>query len=70
MCVMQPLRLTLTNLAEPLVLTVPNHPADPAFGSRELVMGSELFIDQADFREEANKPVSYTHLTLPTTPYV
>ena len=55
MCVMQPLRLTLTNLAEPLVLTVPNHPANPEFGSRELVMGSELYIDQADFREEANK---------------
>ena len=55
MCVMQPLRLTLTNLAEPLVLTVPNHPANSAFGSRELMMGSELFIDQADFREEANK---------------
>jgi glutaminyl-tRNA synthetase len=52
---MQPLRLTLTNLAEPMVLTVPNHPADPEFGSRELVMGSELYIDQADFREEANK---------------
>ena len=55
MCVMQPLRLTLTNLAEPMLLTVPNHPADPEFGSRELVMGSELYIDQADFREEANK---------------
>ena len=55
MCVMQPLRLTLTNLAEPLVLIVPNHPANPEFGSRELVMGSELYIDQADFREEANK---------------
>jgi len=55
MCVMQPLRLTLTNLAEPLVLTVPNHPANPEFGSRELVMGSELYIDQGDFREEANK---------------
>jgi glutaminyl-tRNA synthetase len=55
MCVMQPLRLTLTNLDEPMVLTVPNHPADPEFGSRELVMGSELCIDQADFREEANK---------------
>ena len=55
MCVMQPLRLTLTNLAEPMLLTVPNHPADPEFGSRELEMGSELYIDQADFREEANK---------------
>ena len=52
---MQPLRLTLTNLAEPMLLTVPNHPADPEFGSRELEMGSELYIDQADFREEANK---------------
>ena len=55
MCVMSPLRLTLTNLAEPLALTVPNHPANPEFGSRELMMGSELYIDQADFREEANK---------------
>jgi len=55
MCVMAPLRLTLTNLSEPMVLKVPNHPADPEFGSRELVMGSELYIDQADFREEANK---------------
>jgi glutaminyl-tRNA synthetase len=55
MCVMTPLRLTLTNLAEPITLTVPNHPADPEFGTRELVMESELYIDQADFREEANK---------------
>ena len=55
MCVMTPLRLTLTNLAEPITLTVPNHPADPGFGTRELVMESELYIDRADFREEANK---------------
>ena len=55
MCVMTPLRLTLTNLAEPITLTVPNHPADPEFGTRELVMESELYIDEADFREEANK---------------
>ena len=55
MCVMAPLRLTLTNLPEPLALTVRNHPADPEFGSRDLMMGRELYIDQADFREEANK---------------
>ena len=55
MCVMAPLLLTLTNLTESLSLTVPNHPADPEFGTREVVMSSELFIDQADFREEANK---------------
>ena len=55
MCVMAPLLLTLTNLTESLSLTVPNHPADPEFGTRDVVMSSELFIDQADFREEANK---------------
>ena len=55
MCVMAPLLLTLTNLTESLSLIVPNHPADPEFGTREVVMSSELFIDQADFREEANK---------------
>ena len=55
MCVMAPLRLTLTNLTQPLLLAVSNHPADPEFGSRALIMSSELYIDRADFREEANK---------------
>ncbi len=55
MCVMRPLRLTLTNLAEPLKLQVPNHPVDRSFGHRELVLDAELFIDEDDFREEANK---------------
>lgn len=55
MCVMRPLRVTLTNLPDTLLLDVRNHPADPDFGSRRLSMGAELFIDQDDFREEANK---------------
>jgi len=57
MCVMQPLRLTLTNLPGPLLLDVPNHPADlRVWESEQLVDGcSELLIDQDDFREEANK---------------
>lgn len=55
MCVMKPLRLTLTNLPDALCLEVRNHPADPDFGGRQLWMGAELFIDQEDFREEANK---------------
>lgn len=55
MCVMAPVRLVLTNLAGPLHLSVPNHPSDPSFGQRNLTMDSELFIDQDDFRETANK---------------
>lgn len=55
MCVMRPLRLILTNLTEPLELQVPNHPADPSFGHRELILTRELLIDAEDFREEANK---------------
>ena len=55
MCVMAPVRLVLTNLSGPLHLSVPNHPSDPSFGQRNLTMDSELFIDQDDFRETANK---------------
>ena len=55
MCVMAPLRLVLTNLPSAVTLSVANHPSDASFGQRELIMGSELFIDRDDFREEANK---------------
>ena len=55
MCVMAPVRLVLTNFSGPLHLSVPNHPSDPSFGQRNLTMDSELFIDQDDFRETANK---------------
>lgn len=55
MCVMSPLKLTLTNLPGDLTLSVPNHPANPDFGERCLEMGAGLYIDSGDFREEANK---------------
>jgi len=55
MCVMAQLRLVLTNLPSSVTLSVANHPSDASFGQRELTMGSELFIDRNDFREEANK---------------
>jgi len=55
MCVLRPLRLTLTNLPNESVLLVPNHPADEAFGVREVTFGQDLFIDCQDFRESANK---------------
>ena len=55
MCVLRPLRLTLTNLPSEAVLSVPNHPADEAFGVREVAFGRDLYIDREDFRESANK---------------
>ena len=36
---------------------------------REVTIGEELGVSRTPVRE-ALRPVSYTHLTLPTTPYV
>ena len=55
MAVLNPLRLTLTNVPEAEQLSVANHPNNEAMGSRAVPFTSELFIDAADFREEANK---------------
>jgi len=62
MCVMNPLRLTLTGLNQVLSLSLANHPADAAFGVRDVEMGAELLIDKDDFRESANK--QYKRLVL------
>ena len=55
MAVLNPLRLTLTNVPEAEQLSVANHPNNEDMGSRPVPFTSELFIDAADFREEANK---------------
>lgn len=55
MAVLNPLALELTNLTEPQVLMVPNHPADESQGKREVSLSRDLWIDRDDFREEANK---------------
>jgi len=62
MCVMNPLRLTLAGLNQVLGLSLANHPADAAFGFRDVEMGAELLIDKDDFRESANK--QYKRLVL------
>ena len=62
MCVMNPLRLTLTGLNQVLSLSLANPPADAAFGVRDVEMGAELLIDKDDFRESANK--QYKRLVL------
>lgn len=55
MAVLNPLALELTNLTEPQLLMVPNHPADESQGKREVPISSNLWIDREDFRQEANK---------------
>ncbi|ATG74461.1 glutamate--tRNA ligase [Zobellella denitrificans] len=64
MAVLRPLRLVIENLAEDHLetLSAPNHPNKPEMGNRELPFTRELFIDEADFREEANK--KYKRLVL------
>ncbi|WP_035603687.1 glutamine--tRNA ligase [Edwardsiella tarda] len=64
MAVLDPVRLVIENLPADSVqmLTMPNHPNKPEMGSREVPFARELYIDHADFREEANK--QYKRLVL------
>lgn len=57
MCVLNPLKVTLTNYAADKTETMiaPGHPNRDDLEERELPFGHEVFIDADDFREEANK---------------
>jgi glutaminyl-tRNA synthetase len=57
MCVLHPLKVTLTNYPEDQVemISAAVHPQNEAMGTREMPFCREIFIDQDDFREEANK---------------
>ncbi|WP_342057865.1 glutamine--tRNA ligase [Aeromonas sp. OTU364] len=55
MAVLHPVKVVIENLAADEVLTAPAHPNNPEMGSRELTFTREIFIDEADFKEEANK---------------
>ncbi len=57
MAVLHPLKVVLENYPEGQVedLQAPNHPKDESMGSRTLKFTREIYIDRADFREEANK---------------
>ncbi|MBN6709707.1 glutamine--tRNA ligase [Haemophilus haemoglobinophilus] len=62
MAVLNPLKIVIENFNEKEILTAPNHPNREELGSRELPFTREIYIDQADFREEANK--QYKRLVL------
>ena len=62
MAVINPVKVVIGNFEGEEWLTAPNHPNREELGSRELPFTRELYIDEADFREEANK--QYKRLVL------
>lgn len=62
MAVINPVKVVIENFEGEEWLTAPNHPNREELGSRELLFTRELYIDEADFREEANK--QYKRLVL------
>ena len=57
MGVLEPLKIIITNYPEGQVeeLVSPNHPQNESMGTRTIPFCNELYIEQEDFREEANK---------------
>jgi glutaminyl-tRNA synthetase len=62
LCVLHPLKVVLTNFPEGTteVLKAPNHPQNPEFGKREMLLEREIYIEQEDFME--NPPKDYFRL--------
>ena len=57
MAVLRPLKVVITNYPEDQVeeFEAPNHPADPAMGTRKVPFSRELYIERDDFMEEPPK---------------
>lgn len=57
MAVIDPVRIIIENIdiGEEMLLTIPNHPNKPEMGDRKVLFGREIYIDRADFKEQANK---------------
>ena len=62
MAVIVPVRVVIENFEGEEMLTAPNHPNRLELGERQLPFTKEIYIDRADFREEANK--QYKRLVL------
>ncbi|WP_334469469.1 glutamine--tRNA ligase [Arsenophonus sp. PmNCSU2021_1] len=63
MAVLDPIKLVIENMsADEQMLTMYNHPNKPEMGARQVPFSRELYIDRADFREEANR--QYKRLVL------
>nr|WP_113864653.1 glutamine--tRNA ligase [Brenneria salicis]NMN92224.1 glutaminyl-tRNA synthetase [Brenneria salicis ATCC 15712 = DSM 30166]RBP67560.1 glutaminyl-tRNA synthetase [Brenneria salicis ATCC 15712 = DSM 30166]RLM32453.1 glutamine--tRNA ligase [Brenneria salicis ATCC 15712 = DSM 30166] len=64
MAVLDPVKLIIEDLSSDHEewVTMPNHPNKPEMGTRQVAFSREIYIDRADFREEANK--QYKRLVL------
>ncbi|WMQ73854.1 MAG: Glutamine--tRNA ligase [Sodalis sp.] len=64
MAVIDPVRVVIESLPAGYEqnITMPNHPNKPEMGIRQVAFSREIYIDRADFREEANK--QYKRLVL------
>ncbi|HGA3039824.1 TPA: glutamine--tRNA ligase [Serratia marcescens] len=63
MAVLDPVKIVIENMGDAVeMVTMPNHPNKPEMGSRDVPFSREIYIDRADFREEANK--QYKRLVL------
>jgi len=64
MAVINPVKVVIENFTgdDVQMVKMPNHPSKPEMGTREVPFTREIYIDQADFREEANK--QYKRLVL------
>ena len=64
-----PVNALSPGVPEGIVAAVDQMQNDPSVKAAVLIGAGKTFIAGADIKEFV-KPVSYTHLTLPTTPYV
>ncbi|MFT5927491.1 MAG: glutaminyl-tRNA synthetase [Candidatus Azotimanducaceae bacterium] len=57
MGVLDPVKIVIDNypVDQNEMLDVPNHPKDESLGIRQVPFSREIYIDRADFREEANR---------------
>ena len=63
MAVLDPVKIVIENMGDAVeMVTMPNPPNKPEMGSRDVPFSREIYIDRADFREEANK--QYKRLVL------
>ena len=51
LCVLRPLKLTITNFRGEEMLRIGNHPKNEALGSREVKLTKTVYIEHSDFRE-------------------
>ena len=55
MCIFNPIKIILTNYEGSEICEIENNPENPNDGKREVIFTKEIYIENEDFREEADK---------------